>query len=67
VPDNEKDLGKVQGQVESLIADVKRLHALEQRTATLEKRQHGILLVGGIVGAVLVSAIKSVITFFTGS
>ena len=65
MPDNDKEIGKLQGQVESLIEDMKEIHELKKTVATLKERQYGILLIGGIAGAIIIAALKSVISFFT--
>ena len=64
MPDNEKDIGKLQGQVESLIEDMKEVHALKKTVATLKERQYGILLIGGILGAAMIVAFKKVLSLF---
>ena len=63
-------IGRLEGKVDSLIADagvdgkVQANH--EKRIASLEKRQYGIFLVGGIVGTIIVTTFRSIVKLFTG-
>lgn len=67
--DNEiiRAIGRLEGKVDSLIVDIRAIEDHEKRIATLEKKQYGILLVGSIIGAVLLTAMRSIIEFFSGS
>ena len=75
VPGNEHEImraiGRLEGKVDSLIADAREDSEArgnhEKRIAILEKRQYGIFLVGGIVGTVLLTTLKSIVNYFTGS
>lgn len=75
VPDNEHEImraiGRLEGKVDSLIADAgvdgKVQASHEKRIAVLEKKQYGIFLVGGLIGAIFLATIRSIVRFFTGN
>lgn len=63
-------IGRLEGKVDSLIADAKSddiaHNGHEKRIAALEKKQYGIFLVGGIMGTLFLAAIRYVGKFFGG-
>ncbi len=66
--DNEvmRAIGRLEGKVDSLIVDMKKIPTLEKRVTTLEKKQYGIFLVGGVIGTILLTTFKSIAKVFTG-
>lgn len=65
--DNEeimRAIGRLEGKVDSLIVDIRVIDDHEKRIATLEKRQYGIFLIGGIIGTTALIVFRKFINLF---